>query len=249
MAIATITANEATTLASASVVMPVAARARLAASCSQAGASVRRRAASTAWNTRRPIDGVSSMPATSSSAIDRYPASGSADHAGSTTRTPARPTSSRPGSTPARDRRDGRACGKARRPAAIGSRRAARIGAALPASVAAMPSAKNSATPNGSSTKRGSMPGKYPPPRSAPKRAIAIAATPMPRATPAAAPIAPTASDSSSSMRVMRPRLAPSARSSAICGRRRTMESAWVEKTRNAPVNRATSASTFRLTR
>ena len=77
----------------------------------------------------------------------------------------------------------------------------------------------------------------------------AISASTNPPISPSTLPATPIAAPSVTSRNINRRRVTPSTRSSASCARRRTTARACVEKTSRPPVNSATSARTFMLTR
>ena len=70
----------------------------------------------------------------------------------------------------------------------------------------------------------------------------AASANAKPAPSPSALPAAPINAASARSETTRRPRVTPSTRSNAKCGRLRSTASAWVEKTSKPPVNSATSA-------
>ena len=133
--------------------------------------------------------------------------------------------------------------------AAGGKSMADLAGHQAPASVAITPSSPNTSAASGLHCKAGCTPAKKPPPRSPPSMCRASQASRLPRAIPAMLPSRPSTSASSSTSAMRWRGVAPSTASSANCGARWATLRASTENTRNAPVNKATSASTVRLTR
>ena len=243
IAIDTIRLTEATIAARLTATCPGAPR--ICNSASRGGAPRGRgKIASSITATR----GISISVPIRSSAMAMYPNKGKPAIGGRSATSAPAPRVTNPGHD-GRSRAKARSSSPALSAGAGGERAASSAGTKLASIAVSTPRPKKSMSASGAGESVGATPRKYPAPKLAPMIRTAACARTNPSASPSALPTTPTIAPSTTKSVASSLRVTPRTRRSASCERRRTIASACVEKTSSPPVNSATSARTFKLTR